>query len=93
MTPASWAASAAYFEDLTGLSGVVGAIDGSYLIIHPPTAADTDLPAAAFKNRKGTFGITLQGVCDEHGRFLDVGARDRAAPPCVRGSIVRVRIR
>lgn len=54
------------FLQLAGVSGVVGAIDGTYVHIKAPV----DNPQA-YINRKCFHGITLQAICDADRKFLD----------------------
>lgn len=55
------------FRISCGLSGVVGAVDGTHIYIVRP---GEDAPR--FVNRHGTFSIALQGVCDDSLLFRDV---------------------
>ncbi|GLV40085.1 uncharacterized protein CBL_02970 [Carabus blaptoides fortunei] len=55
------------FEKKQGLKGVVGAINGSHIIINRPRK-DQDV----YCNRKGTHSILLQGVVDHRRNFIDV---------------------
>lgn len=60
-----------------GLSNCVGAIDGSLVWIHKPTAIDIEDnigfgPKKFFCGRKKKFGLNLMGTCDSKGMFMDV---------------------
>lgn len=50
-----------------GLKQVVGAIDGSHIPISRPRNTVDE-----YCNRKKTFSVLLQAVCDHEGRFTDV---------------------
>ncbi|KAF7996110.1 hypothetical protein HCN44_009991 [Aphidius gifuensis] len=54
------------FEAKTGLPGVVGAIDSTYV----PITAPTENPRSYYC-RKMSHAINLQGVCDHNTLFLD----------------------
>ncbi|XP_017467329.1 PREDICTED: putative nuclease HARBI1 [Rhagoletis zephyria] len=49
-------------------------IDGTHIVIDPPSERKDD-----YIDRKGNMSITLQAVCNEHKKFIDifVGFRDR----------------
>ncbi|XP_064487595.1 putative nuclease HARBI1 [Ornithodoros turicata] len=55
------------FEKVSGVPGVVGCIDGSYIKIQC-----TKKVAATYCNRHHYLSITLQAVCDKRRRFVDV---------------------
>ncbi len=46
---------------------MIGAIDGCHIEIRRPHVRGID-----YMNRKGFYSILLQGIVDEHGRFIDV---------------------
>lgn len=54
------------FGKSTGIRGVIGAIDGSYVPIKAP-AVDSHV----YINRKCFYRITLQSICDHKLRFLN----------------------
>ncbi|KAK7910401.1 hypothetical protein WMY93_015085 [Mugilogobius chulae] len=59
-------ASAAAFEQVCGLPGIIGAIDGCHIRIQwPPVRGD-------YMNRKAFYSILLQAIVDERGRFIDL---------------------
>ncbi|KAL7402703.1 hypothetical protein ABVT39_018615 [Epinephelus coioides] len=57
------AASAAAFHWLSGLSGVIGAIDGCHIGVQRPPIRGGD-----YMNRKSFYSILLQAIVDERGR-------------------------
>ncbi|XP_064487307.1 putative nuclease HARBI1 [Ornithodoros turicata] len=56
------------FEKVSGVPGVVGCIDGSYIKIQCPKKK----VAATYCNRHHYLSITLQAVCDNRRRSVDV---------------------
>lgn len=50
----------------SGMPGVIGAVDGSYVPIKAPR-----IDKEAYICRKCFFGITLQAICDHNRRFID----------------------
>ncbi|XP_037526721.2 putative nuclease HARBI1 [Rhipicephalus sanguineus] len=56
------------FEQLSGVPGVIGCIDGSYISIRCPATK----VRSTYINRHNYISMTLQGVCDHEKRFLDV---------------------
>eukprot|EP01018_Ginkgo_biloba_P014551 Gb_19447 [translate_table: standard] len=56
------------FYDKSGLPNYCGAIDVTHITINKPYGVDgTD-----YYNRKQSYSVILQGVCDIDRRFLDV---------------------
>lgn len=55
------------FHTASGFPGVVGAIDGTYIIIPAPHAHRN-----SYLNKRGYPSIQLQAVCDTSLRFLDI---------------------
>uniref|UniRef100_A0A1Y1LTG0 DDE Tnp4 domain-containing protein n=1 Tax=Photinus pyralis TaxID=7054 RepID=A0A1Y1LTG0_PHOPY len=55
------------FASKQGVQGIIGAIDGSHIIINKPGTNQH-----AYCNRKGTHSIILQGVVDSRKRFINV---------------------
>lgn len=55
------------FQTLKGFPGIVGAIDGSHILIRPPK----DHPEN-YVNRKSFHSIILQAVCDANMHLLNV---------------------
>ncbi|XP_042143591.1 putative nuclease HARBI1 [Ixodes scapularis] len=56
------------FEQVSGMPGVIGCIDGSYI----PTRCPADKIRSTYINRHGILSITVQGICDHKRRLLDV---------------------
>lgn len=56
------------FETVSGVPGVIGCIDGSYINIQCPKKK---IPST-YCNRHQTLSMTLQAVCDHKRRFVDV---------------------
>jgi hypothetical protein len=56
------------FYKLHKIAGVVGAIDGTHINIKRPISQF----AQVYYNRKGDYGILLQGVCDYKKKIIDV---------------------
>lgn len=54
------------FFNMSGIRGIIGAIDGTYIAIKAPP----DNPEA-YINRKCFYGITLQAICDSKRKFTD----------------------
>ena len=52
---------------VTGLDGVIGAIDGCHIRISRPPKHGDD-----YMNRKGYYSVLLQGICDFDGKLRDV---------------------
>lgn len=61
------AATAAYFYQKKGFPGVIGAIDGTHIQIDPPKEGSDD-----YINRKGYHSVVLQGITNEHNKFIDI---------------------
>lgn len=57
----------AQFEAKQGIDKIIGAIDGTHILIHKPGADQH-----AYCTRKGTHSIILQGVVDSKKRFINV---------------------
>ena len=57
------------FQEVCGLYGILGAIDGCHIPIKPP--ADDE---QSYFNRKQRHSVVLQGICDSSGKFTDVYA-------------------
>ena len=55
------------FEDKWGVPQCVGAIDGSYILVSPPTLCHTD-----YYNHKGWYSVLIQAVVDYKYCFLDI---------------------
>ena len=61
-------------KDITGLSNIVGAIDGIHIpLTYRPSRRYTPMPQDFF-NRKKFHSIVLQGICDSNKMFWDVCA-------------------
>ncbi|XP_036322560.1 protein ALP1-like [Rhagoletis pomonella] len=58
--------SANYFAKL-GFSKAIGCIDGTHIVIDPPSERKDD-----YINRKGNVTLIMQGICDEHRKFINV---------------------
>ncbi|XP_064475668.1 uncharacterized protein LOC135389562 [Ornithodoros turicata] len=56
------------FEKISGFPGVIGCIDGTFIPIRCPAHK----PGVTYVNRHDTISLTLQGICDNRRRFLDV---------------------
>ncbi|KAM7293800.1 hypothetical protein ISCGN_023383 [Ixodes scapularis] len=65
--PADLDSLASDFEEVSGIPGVIGCIDGTYINFRCP---DEKIPAT-YVNRHEALSLTLQGVCDDKGRFID----------------------
>ena len=59
------------FGQISGLSGIVGAIDCSHIPIASPGSENAEL----YRNRKGYFSLNVQYSCDANMKFTDVVAR------------------
>ncbi|XP_049516968.1 uncharacterized protein LOC125942745 [Dermacentor silvarum] len=55
------------FQKVSGIPGVVGCLDGSYIKIQCPD----NKVSSTYCNRHHYFSLTLQAVCDYKRRFLD----------------------
>ncbi|KAH7938200.1 hypothetical protein HPB49_021597 [Dermacentor silvarum] len=55
-------------EELSGVPGVIGCIDGTYINIRCPARK----VRSTYINRHNDISMTLQAVCDHEKRFLDV---------------------
>lgn len=53
---------------MSGVPGVIGCIDGSYISIRCPAHK----PRVTYVNRHDMISLTLQAICDHRRRFLDV---------------------
>lgn len=56
---------------LSGLPGVIGAVDCTHVPIQSPGGLDAEI----YRNRKGYFSINLQLISDSRGRITDVVCR------------------
>jgi len=56
---------------LSGLPGVIGAIDCTHVSVQSPGGPDAEI----YRNRKGYFSINVQLISDSHSRITDVVAR------------------
>uniref|UniRef100_A0A6B0VBN9 Putative nuclease harbi1 isoform x1 n=2 Tax=Ixodes ricinus TaxID=34613 RepID=A0A6B0VBN9_IXORI len=65
--PADLDSLASDFEEVSGIPGVIGCIDGTYINFRCP---DEKIPAT-YVNRHEALSLTLQGVCDDKRRFID----------------------
>ncbi|KAJ0172201.1 hypothetical protein K1T71_000461 [Dendrolimus kikuchii] len=69
------------FYNITGFPRVHGVIDGSHILIHSPNKSQKIMFFAdfsigeEFRNRKGTFSINVQVVCNASLVFQNVVAR------------------
>ena len=59
------------FYRVSGLPGVLGAVDCTHVPIQSPGGVDAEI----YRNRKGYFSVNVQLVSDSHGRITDVVAR------------------
>ena len=59
------------FYRLSGLPGVLGAVDCTHVPIQSPGGVDAEI----YRNRKGYFPVNVQLVSDSRGRITDVVAR------------------
>ncbi|XP_064485996.1 putative nuclease HARBI1 [Ornithodoros turicata] len=58
------------FKEVSGMPGVIGCIDGCYIPIRCPAHK---IPST-YVNRHDMLSVTLQGVCDNSRRFLDISS-------------------
>uniref|UniRef100_A0A8C5G485 DDE Tnp4 domain-containing protein n=1 Tax=Gouania willdenowi TaxID=441366 RepID=A0A8C5G485_GOUWI len=63
------AESAAAFQRLCGLAGIIGAIDGCHIRVQRPPIRGGD-----YMNCKSFYSVLLQGIVDERRRFIDIFA-------------------
>jgi hypothetical protein len=56
------------FKNFQGITGIVGAIDGTHIKIKKPNSDHVHV----YCNRKGDFSILMQAVCDHNKRFRDI---------------------
>uniref|UniRef100_A0A3Q2QA82 Protein ALP1-like n=1 Tax=Fundulus heteroclitus TaxID=8078 RepID=A0A3Q2QA82_FUNHE len=63
------ASSAAAFQRVCGLGGVIGAVDGCHVRVQRPAVRGGD-----YMNGRCFYSVLLQAIVDERGRFLDVFA-------------------
>lgn len=56
---------------ISGLPGVIGAIDCTHVPIQSPGGQDAEI----YRNRKGQFSVNVQLICDSRGCISDVVAR------------------
>jgi len=63
--------SAKKFQDMRGLPYIVGCIDGSHVYI-PEVGLETSTRALDWINRKGSYSMQVQAVCDADLLFLDI---------------------
>ena len=59
------------FYRVSGLPGVLGAVDCTHVPIQSPGGVDAEI----YRNRKGYFSVNVQLVSDSRGRITDVVAR------------------
>ena len=59
------------FHRVSGLPGVIGAVDCTHVAIQSPGGDDAEI----YRNRKGNFSVNVQLVCDPTGYISDVVAR------------------
>lgn len=55
------------FEGMAGISNIIGAIDGTFILIKAPYE-DPEV----YITRKCNYAITLQAICDSSLKFIDV---------------------
>ena len=55
------------FHQWSGMTGALGAVDGSHIPVSPPKRE-----RGTYINRKGWYSIILSAVVDGRGRFLDI---------------------
>ena len=55
------------FHQWSGMTGALGAVDGSHIPVSPPKGE-----RGTYINRKGWYSIILSAVVDGRGRFLDI---------------------
>ncbi|KAI4455632.1 hypothetical protein MML48_9g00001212 [Holotrichia oblita] len=56
------------FEQVSGFPNVIGCVDGTYIIIRTPVHKIK----STYVNRHHQTALTLQGICDNKKRFIDV---------------------
>ncbi len=61
--------SARIFKDLCNFPGVIGAIDGTHVLVSPPAEQEF-----AYVNRKGRKSLNVQVACNEKWEFINVYA-------------------
>ena len=61
--------SSAIFQRISGLDGVIGAIDGCHIRVQRPPIRGGD-----YINRKSYYSVLLQGIVNDEGRFIDIFA-------------------
>lgn len=59
------------FHSVSGLPGVIGAIDCTHVPIQSPGGNEAEI----YRNRKGYFSINVQLISDQRGYIMDVVAR------------------
>lgn len=59
--------SAINFKNKNGFPGIIGCIDGCHIPVSKPSQQHE-----GYINRKGFHSLLLQGVCNEHRKFIDV---------------------
>ncbi|KZR97537.1 Uncharacterized protein APZ42_007530, partial [Daphnia magna] len=57
-----------HFEQISGFPGVLGCIGSTYIPIRAPANKNK----SSYVNHQQQISITLQGICDANGVFLDV---------------------
>ena len=57
-----------YFEQVSDLPGIIGSMDGAYIPIRAPARKNK----SSYLNHQHQISITLQGIADCDGAFLDV---------------------
>ncbi|XP_064462476.1 uncharacterized protein LOC135373148 isoform X1 [Ornithodoros turicata] len=66
--PSDLDAVARDFQEISGIPGTIGCIDGTYIQIRCPAHKIK----STYVNRHDIPSLTMQGVCDDKRRFLDV---------------------
>ena len=61
--------SSAVFQLISGLDGVIGAIDGCHIRVQRPPIRGGD-----YINRKSYYSVLLQGIVNDEGRFIGIFA-------------------
>lgn len=61
--------SSAVFQRISGLDGVIGAIDGCHIRVQRPPIRGGD-----YINRKSYYSVLLQGIVNDEGCFIDIFA-------------------
>ena len=59
------------FMQLSGIPGIIGAIDCTHVPILSPGGHQAEL----FRNRKGYFSVNVQAICDDDLKFSNIVAR------------------